>query len=58
MASFLIRYSLCVNEEKKCLSHIYWLPKLHKNILTELKYHHVLAPEFKILFIRYTKLHQ
>ena len=30
-ARFLNRYRLHVNEETKCLPHIYWLPKVHKN---------------------------
>ena len=30
-AKFLNRYRLCVIEENKCLLHIYWLPKVHKN---------------------------
>ena len=29
--SFLSRYSFCLNEEDKCLSHIYCLPNLYKN---------------------------
>ena len=28
---FLIRHRLSVNKENKCLSHIYWLPKFHRN---------------------------
>ena len=28
---FLNRYRLSVNKENKCLSHIYWLPKFHRN---------------------------
>ena len=31
LTKFLNRYRLYVNEENRCLPHIYWLPKLHKN---------------------------
>ena len=29
---FLNRYRMTENEENKCLTQIYWLPKLHKDL--------------------------
>ena len=58
--AFLNRYRLCENKANKCLPHIYWFPKLNKN-LTKLRFVEValncslplskyMTAVFKILF--------